>query len=160
MVNAYILTEVGKQKVRQKFFPYNLTKIGEKAYLHRTTVAKIIDGNEGVSLRSIKRFSKNLDLYLEEYIDYQLFQNHKNYVTKKTNHSQNYKVSKYVERPLIEQQVYESILFTGCILRIKAPKKMGKTRLIDRVLEQLKANQNYRTVYISCLLYTSPSPRD
>ena len=149
MVNVYILTRVGVRKVQQKFYPYNLTKIGEEADLHRTTVAKIIDGNEGVSLKSIERFSDNLDLGLEEYIDYQLFQNHKNYVTKKTNHSQNYKVSKYVERPLIEQQVYESILFTGCILRIKAPKKMGKTRLIDRVLEQLKANQNYRTVSIS-----------
>ena len=134
MVNVQILTEVGKQKVEHQFYlGYNCTEIGEKADLHRTTVAKIIDGNEGVSLRSIKRFSKNLDLDLEEYIDYQLFQNNKNYVTKKTNHSQNYEVPKYVERPLIEQQVYESMLLTGCILRIKAPKKMGKTRLIDNV---------------------------
>lgn len=149
MVNVYLLTRVGVRKVQQKFYPYNLTKIGEEADLHRTTVAKIIDGNEGVSLRSIKRFSKNLDLDLEEYIDYQLFQNNKNHVTKKTNHSQNHEVQKYVERPLIEQQVYKSMLFNGCILRIRAPKKMGKTILINRVLEQLKANQNYRTVSIS-----------
>mgnify|MGYP001032510985 FL=1 len=140
MVNVYILTEVGKQKVRQKFYlAYNFTEIGEKADLHRTTVAKIIDGNEGVSLKSIERFSDNLDLGLEENIDYQLFQNQTNHGTKKTNHSQNYEVPKYVERPLIEQQVYESMLLTGCILRIKAPKKMGKTILITRVLQQLKS---------------------
>ena len=139
MVNVYILTRVGVRKVQQKFYPYNLTEIGEKADLHRTTVAKIIDGNEGVSLKSIERFSDNLDLGLEENIDYQPFQNQTNHGTKKTNHSQNYEVPKYVERPLIEQQVYESMLLTGCILRIKAPKKMGKTILITRVLQQLKS---------------------
>lgn len=74
MVNVYILIEVGKQKVRQKFFlVYNFIEIGEKVYLYWIIVVKIIDGNEGVSLRSIKRFFKNFDLDLEEYIDYQLF---------------------------------------------------------------------------------------
>ena len=35
MVDLYVLTEVGKQKVRQKFYQYNCAKIGQEADLHR-----------------------------------------------------------------------------------------------------------------------------
>lgn len=40
-------------------------------------------------------------------------------------------VSHYVERPPIESRCYETILQSGSLIRIKAPKRMGKTLLID-----------------------------
>jgi len=156
---VYILTRVGKKKIEQKFSQgYNFSEIAKKADLHRTTVAKIIDGNEGVSLKTIERFSVYLDLGLKENIDYELFKNNANYgivnisksrKTHKVNYSQNHEVSKYVKRPLIEQQIYKSLLLPNFILRIKAPKKMGKTILTNQVLKQLKARKNYRIVSIS-----------
>jgi hypothetical protein len=60
-------------------------------------------------------------------------------------------VSNYVERPPIESRCYETILQSGSLLRIKAPKRMGKTWLIDRILIQA-AKENYGTVRLSLLL--------
>lgn len=59
-------------------------------------------------------------------------------------------VTYYVERPPIESRCYETILQPGSLLRIKAPKRMGKTSLIDRIIEQA-AKQNYRTVRLNLL---------
>ncbi len=54
----------------------------------------------------------------------------------------------YVERPPIEEQVYEEINKPGALIRIKAPKEMGKTSLLLRILHHA-VNQNYRTVTIN-----------
>ena len=59
--------------------------------------------------------------------------------------------SNYVERYPIESRCYETIFQPGSLLRIKAPKRMGKTWLIDRILQQV-AKENYRTVRLSLLL--------
>lgn len=60
-------------------------------------------------------------------------------------------ISKYIERPPVESRCYETILQPGSLLRIKAPKRMGKTWLIDRVIQQA-AKENYRTVRLNLLL--------
>ncbi|EDX77514.1 hypothetical protein MC7420_2838 [Coleofasciculus chthonoplastes PCC 7420] len=60
-------------------------------------------------------------------------------------------VSEYMERPPIESRCNETILQPGSLLRIKAPKRMGKTWLIDRILAQA-TKQKYRTVNLSLLL--------
>lgn len=60
-------------------------------------------------------------------------------------------VSHYVERPPIESRCYDTVLQSGSLLRIKAPKRMGKTLLIDKILHQA-AQQNYRTVRLNLLL--------
>ncbi len=54
----------------------------------------------------------------------------------------------YVERPPIEEQVYEEINKPGALIRIKAPKEMGKTSLLLRILSHA-VNQGYRTVTIN-----------
>ncbi len=59
-------------------------------------------------------------------------------------------VTSYVERPPIESRCYETILQPGSLIRIKAPKRMGKTSLIDRILHQA-AKENYRTVRLNLL---------
>ena len=59
-------------------------------------------------------------------------------------------VSNYVERPPIESRCYETIVQPGSLLRIKAPKWMGKTLLIDKILYQA-AKKNYCTVRLNLL---------
>lgn len=54
----------------------------------------------------------------------------------------------YIERPPIESICYKTLLQPGSLIRIKAPKLMGKTSLITRVLAQL-AQAGYRTASLS-----------
>jgi transcriptional regulator with XRE-family HTH domain len=53
----------------------------------------------------------------------------------------------YIERPGIESLCYETIVKPGSLIRIKAPKMMGKTSLMTRILAHA-AHQNYQTVYL------------
>jgi len=54
----------------------------------------------------------------------------------------------YIERPPVEEVSFETLLRPGALLRIKAPKYMGKTSLVNRVLSW-SATQNYRAVNLS-----------
>ncbi|NEQ40459.1 MAG: helix-turn-helix domain-containing protein [Okeania sp. SIO3I5] len=56
----------------------------------------------------------------------------------------------YIKRPPIESICDETILQPGSLIRIQAPKKMGKTWLINRVLEQAK-RYDYQTASIDLL---------
>jgi hypothetical protein len=58
------------------------------------------------------------------------------------------KKSPYVERPPIEKNCYQKLLNEGALIRIKAPKKMGKTWLVSQVFESL-SSQGYRTARLS-----------
>ena len=51
----------------------------------------------------------------------------------------------YIHHPLIEELVYQEISKPGSVLRIKAPKKMGKSSLLLRILDRANS-MNYRTV--------------
>jgi hypothetical protein len=54
----------------------------------------------------------------------------------------------YIERSTIEQTCYQEILQHRAFIRIKAPRKMGKTSLIARILDYGRS-QNYHTVRLS-----------
>jgi hypothetical protein len=54
----------------------------------------------------------------------------------------------YVERSTIEQTCYQEILQPRAFIRIFAPRKMGKTSLIARILDY-GSSQNYHTVRLS-----------
>ena len=54
----------------------------------------------------------------------------------------------YIERPPIENFAYEEIVKPGALIRIKAPKQMGKTSLVMRILAQTQA-KGYRTVRLN-----------
>src|SRR6476661_1989958 len=54
----------------------------------------------------------------------------------------------YIERQAIEQTCYQEILQPRAFIRIKAPRKMGKTSLIARILDY-RRSQNYHTVRLS-----------
>ena len=54
----------------------------------------------------------------------------------------------YVERLPHERNCYQELLRDGALIRITAPKKMGKTWLVSRVFESL-SSQGYRTARLS-----------
>ncbi|MEA5522375.1 AAA-like domain-containing protein [Limnoraphis robusta] len=54
----------------------------------------------------------------------------------------------YIERPPIESDCYETILKPGALIRIKAPRQMGKTSLMQRILNHSKQN-GYQTAYLN-----------
>jgi hypothetical protein len=54
----------------------------------------------------------------------------------------------YIARPPIETQVCDEIGKPGALVRVKAPREMGKTSLLLRVLDHAQ-KQGYRTVYLN-----------
>ncbi len=54
----------------------------------------------------------------------------------------------YMERPPIEERCYQTILQPSGLIRIKAPRQMGKTSLMARILHHA-AQSGYRTVPLS-----------
>ncbi|AKG23387.1 AAA-like domain-containing protein [Calothrix sp. 336/3] len=54
----------------------------------------------------------------------------------------------YIERPEVENKCYESIVQPGALIRIKAPRKMGKTSLMSRILSHGK-KQGYHTALMN-----------
>ncbi|MBD2692341.1 AAA-like domain-containing protein [Anabaena catenula] len=54
----------------------------------------------------------------------------------------------YIERAAIEKQVDEEIRKPGALVRIKAPREMGKTSLLLRILDYA-THQGYRTVSLN-----------
>lgn len=53
----------------------------------------------------------------------------------------------YIERPPIETQIYNAIHQPGVVIRLKAPRRMGKSSLFNRVIADAKT-QNFYTVVI------------
>ena len=56
----------------------------------------------------------------------------------------------YVQRPPCETLAYEEILKPGALIRIKAPKRMGKTSLIMRIAAHAQS-RGYRTIRLNLL---------
>ena len=54
----------------------------------------------------------------------------------------------YVERPPVEVRAYEEIVKPGSLIRIKAPKQMGKTSLMAKLLNHAK-EQGYHSVHLN-----------
>jgi len=54
----------------------------------------------------------------------------------------------YIERPPYESQCHEAIARPGALIRLKAPRQMGKTSLMARILNQA-AERGYKAIPIS-----------
>lgn len=57
----------------------------------------------------------------------------------------------YIERPPIEERCYETITQPGALIRIKAPRQMGKSSLMARILRHAE-QQGSRTIALSLQL--------
>jgi hypothetical protein len=54
----------------------------------------------------------------------------------------------YIERPPIESECYETIVRSGALIRVKAPRQMGKSSLMVRILHYA-SQQKYQTAGIN-----------
>lgn len=54
----------------------------------------------------------------------------------------------YIERPPIESDCYETIVKPGALIRIKAPRQMGKSSLLQRILHHTK-QQGHQIAYLN-----------
>ena len=54
----------------------------------------------------------------------------------------------YIERPPIEYRCYQKILESGALIRIKAPREMGKSSLMTRIIHHASF-YDYHTVYLN-----------
>jgi hypothetical protein len=57
----------------------------------------------------------------------------------------------YIERPPIEEKCYHAIVQPGALIRIKAPQKMGKTLLLEKILDYARG-QGYQTAKLDLQL--------
>jgi transcriptional regulator with XRE-family HTH domain len=57
----------------------------------------------------------------------------------------------YIDRPILESLCYEAVLQPGTLLVVRAPKQMGKTSLMNRILVRARSLR-YRTVSLSLQL--------
>ena len=57
----------------------------------------------------------------------------------------------YVERPPIEENCYRAIAQPGELIRIKAPQKMGKSLLMNRIFTYAVRQKQYQTAYFDLL---------
>ena len=53
----------------------------------------------------------------------------------------------YIKRPPVEELAAKEIHKPGCVIRIKAPKKMGKSSLLHRIIAHSRTS-SYKTIYI------------
>lgn len=57
----------------------------------------------------------------------------------------------YIERPPIEEKSYKAIVQSGALIRIKAPQKMGKTLLLEKILDYAR-KQGYKVAKLDLKL--------
>ncbi|MHC5771646.1 MAG: AAA-like domain-containing protein [Nostoc sp.] len=57
----------------------------------------------------------------------------------------------YVERPPIEDKCYKAIMQPGALIRLKAPRRMGKTLLLEKTLDYAR-QQGYQTAKLDLQL--------
>jgi hypothetical protein len=133
--------------------------LAESLQLSKATVWNFLNGRP-VDYLNFYEISQKLGLDLQEIADFDAQENDSSSSALEVEPDQvsadvaqeqaEAEVSSYVDRPPIESRCYETILQPGSLLRIKAAKRMGKTSLIDRILDQA-AKHNYRTVRLNLL---------
>ncbi|MFN6565248.1 MAG: AAA-like domain-containing protein [Nostoc sp. ChiSLP01] len=65
----------------------------------------------------------------------------------------------YIQRPPIEDKCYKAIVQPGALIRIKAPQRMGKTLLLEKILDHAR-HQGYETVKLDLKLADSSTLTD
>ncbi|WAL61357.1 AAA-like domain-containing protein [Thermocoleostomius sinensis] len=140
---------------------YTLEALSERTGLAVDTLMKVFAGEAGVDRQTLKLCFKAFNLQLET-ADYH-YPESEPPEKLKTESLQSLSEPElpegqvplgsvfYMERPPIEADSYKTILQPGALIRIKGPRRMGKTSLMVRVLDYA-AQQHYQTVSLSLQL--------
>jgi len=151
-----VLTSIGWDKLKKAGVlesdwgdRYSFGQLSDRTQLDRRTVAKIINRQQGVDRRTLQMFFEAFSLQLVE-ADY--IQQDPQIVGSKDSEQfpdgplpLNSKF--YIERPPIETLAYQEINNLGSLLRIKAPRQMGKSSLLLRIIDRAKF-LGYETVKV------------
>ncbi|MGB3615026.1 MAG: AAA-like domain-containing protein, partial [Elainellaceae cyanobacterium] len=129
-----LLTDALGQKVRKSNFRAALRQVWENKAIEATPSIQANVKQVMPSLISIENHPGHAQPSSQE----KLFENFADFVED----------GSYIPRPPVEQICYKTVLKSGSLLRIKAPKQMGKTLLVNHLLCRV-AGQNYRRVYLS-----------
>jgi hypothetical protein len=134
---------------------YTLEALSERTGLAVDTLMKVFAGEAGVDKKTLKICFNAFNLVLEPSDYYQpepqlkVVQQPLREIEPELPEGQVPLDSAfYVERSPIESICYKAILQPGALIRIKAPRRMGKTSLMARILHHA-AQEGYQTVPIS-----------
>lgn len=129
--------------------PYTLEALSERTRLSINTLIKIRRRQVAVDRQSLEGYfsALNLTLGLSDYtrFDSDNVQSRQKVVLKGQVPLNS---PFYIERFPLEEVCYETILQPGALIRIKAPKQMGKTSLMARILQEART-QDLKTVTLS-----------
>jgi len=116
--------------------PYTLEQLGELTDLSPNTITKVRRKRLAVDRQTLELYFNALDLSLNanDYISLDPDTIAQTLLRKPLQGQLSLESSLYVDRPPIEQSVYEEILQPGALIRIKAPQQFGKTSLMTRTL--------------------------
>lgn len=129
--------------------PYTLEELSQQTHLSPNTLTRIQHRHIAVDRQSLERYFKAFSLTLDSRdftkLEPDRIENQRKAIL---NGQVPLNSAFYIERPPIEQLCYETILQPGALIVIKAPKQMGKTSLMARVLQQAR-DQDFYTVALS-----------
>lgn len=138
---------------------YTLEALSERTGLAVDTLMKVFACEAGVDRQTLKLCFKAFDLTLEpidyhhpepEHQDDELEAEFVELLTEPELPEGQVPLDSvfYMERPPIEVESYKAVLQPGSLIRIKGPRRMGKTSLLVRILDYA-AQQHYQTVSLS-----------
>lgn len=132
--------------------PYTLEELSDRTRLSTNTITRIQNRKAAVDRQSLEYYFSAFNLILND-MDFTrlLHQSLENPPKTWLKNQQSLNSPCYVDRPPIESLCYETILQPGALIRIKAPKRMGKTSLMATILHQARANK-LKTVGLSLQL--------
>lgn len=166
-----ILTASGLKKINEAIQEWSdrnnlkgtLAEVEAESGVGADTVSKIRQGRDGADLSKIRQLFATFGLTLDS-SDHNSAKPDSNQATTEFTGSNDIPLPKaepelpggqvdvnsrfYVERPPIEERCYETILQSSALIRIKAPRQMGKTSLLARILDSA-SRQGYCTVPLS-----------
>lgn len=129
--------------------PYTLDELSQITHLSPNTLTKIHNRKVSVDKHSLESYFQAFNLSLDKNDYAKVIPDSSENLHKVTLKGQVPIDSPfYVQRQPIEQNCYEAVLQPGALLRIKAPKQMGKTSLMARILNQTRVH-GFKTVTFS-----------
>lgn len=139
---------------------YTLEALSERTHLAVDTLMKVFACELGVDKQTLKAYFRSFGLTLEA-SDYYHPESHSSEGEAADPRELELDVepdlpggqvplgsSFYVGQPAIEADCYKTVLQPGGLIRIKAPRRMGKSSLMSRILQRA-SQQGYRTVALS-----------
>lgn len=133
---------------------YTLENLSERTGLSVDTLVRVFKGEMGVDRETLKSCFRAFQLtleakdYTQPFVEEERSEPPQILEPELPGGQVSLESSFYIERPPIEVNCYKLIAQPGALIRIKAPRQMGKTSLIARILHQAEM-LGYRTLSLS-----------